>query len=59
MSFGVLYNGKRFLHGMPVHALAPDSQLLWRNELFERVSAVTRKLVPGAQRHGDIVLAPD
>jgi hypothetical protein len=59
MSFGVLFGGKRYLHGMPVHALAPDSDVLWHNELFERVSGVTRRILPGAQRHGDVVIPPD
>lgn len=59
MSFGVLFEGKRYLHGMPVHALAPDSTLSWHNELFERVSGVTRKILPGAKRHGDVVIPPD
>lgn len=56
VSFGILYGGERFLHGMPVQRLAPDSGSLWHNELFERVSGVTRKVIPGAQRHGDLRL---
>ena len=59
MSFGVLSAGRRYLHGMPVHALAPGSQVLWHNELFARVSGVTRKILPGAQRHGDVITPLD
>ena len=53
-SFGVLYRDKRFLHGMPVQSLAPDSRLSWRNELFERASGSTRGRLPGAQVHQDL-----
>ena len=51
-SFGVLFRNQRFLYGMPVHELAPDSELAWRNELFELASGVTKRRLPDAQPHG-------
>ncbi len=43
ISFGVLHNLHRFLYGMPVHDLAPESQLDWRTDLFERADGHRKK----------------
>ncbi len=53
--FGILWNYKGYVGGLVVGQQTAESLAIeWRNELFERVSVVTRKRVPGAQRHTDV-----
>jgi hypothetical protein len=50
-SFGILHRGRHYLYGMPVHDLARDSELAWRNDVFELASGITRSRLPGAKSH--------
>ena len=50
-TFGVSYDGKRFLSGALIHDVGSASTLEWRNELFERVDVRTRKRSTEAQQH--------
>jgi hypothetical protein len=48
---GVINQGKRYLHGLPVLIHDVDPSLEWRNELFERCDGRTGRRVIDAQRH--------
>lgn len=48
---GVVVGKLRYLFGADVTADAIDTEIEWRNELFERVSPATRRRLPSAQRH--------
>jgi len=50
-TFGVIYDGKRFLHGLCVDEAHHLDAVEWRNELFERCDWTTGLRLPGAQRH--------
>lgn len=50
-TFGVVLDGKRYLHGLPVFSRAVSGSLQWRNELFERCDGRTGRRLAGAQRH--------
>jgi hypothetical protein len=53
--FGMIWEGRGYLAGLPVgHQQADSMDVEWRNEAFERVSVVTRRRLPHAQRHADI-----
>jgi hypothetical protein len=48
--FGIIHNGKRFLHGVPVDDLINLNNVQWRNQLFEVCDGVTMKIKKNAQR---------
>ena len=50
-SFGVIYEGKRYLLGLPVNESRNLDAIEWRNGLFERCDWRTMKPLEGAQRH--------
>jgi len=50
-NFGVIYNGERYLFGLPVHQDAIGEEIEWRNELFERCDGKNKIVQDGAQRH--------
>lgn len=50
-SFGVIYKGKRYLHGLCVEGSPFLGGVEWRNELFERCDWNTGERLEGAQRH--------
>lgn len=50
-TFGIIYNNKRYLRGLPVDATDDLDAVEWRNSLFERCDWRTMKPLEGAQRH--------
>jgi hypothetical protein len=48
--YGTSYKGGQFVQGAPVGPQV-DGTIEWRNELFERVSGPTQRLLRDAQRH--------
>ncbi len=51
ITFGVIFDRRRWLSGAPVagHGQPPD--LAWRDELFQRCDGITMAPLPEAQRH--------
>ena len=59
-SIGVIYEGNRYLHGLPVCESASLDAVEWRNDIFEVCDWRTMKRLPEAQRHArPRELAPD
>lgn len=57
--FGIIRDRAGYLAGMPVgHQAADPQNIEWRNDSFERVSVVTRRRLPGAQRHRERSVRP-
>jgi hypothetical protein len=50
-TFGIVYQNKRFIQGLPALPTMNSSLVDWRDELFQRVDAQTLAPLPGAQRH--------
>jgi hypothetical protein len=50
-TFGVVYNSKRYIYGIPVDASDRLGAVEWRNGLFERCDSRTMQRLEGAQRH--------
>lgn len=50
-SFGIIYNRKRYLLGLPVDKDEKLDVVEWRNDIFERCDWRTKKVITGAQRH--------
>ena len=50
-TFGVIYKGERYVHGLPVPPNRQLEVLEWRNTLFERCDWETKERIPQAQRH--------
>lgn len=50
-TFGVIYEGRRYLMGVPLPDSLVCDAIEWRNELFERCDGHTMKPLEGAQRH--------
>ena len=50
-TFGLIYKGKRYLLGLPMHLDGNYDGVEWRNSLFERCDWRTMERIPGAQRH--------
>lgn len=50
IDIGVLWNGKRFIHGLEILDEFYIDSLEWRNENFERYMARENKIIKGAQR---------
>ena len=48
---GVVYQGRPYLLGLPLHAPDAPETIQWRNELFERCD-LTGKVLKNAQKHG-------
>jgi hypothetical protein len=48
---GFVSNGGRYIYGLPVEALSALADMEWVDELFQRISPDTLKLLSGAQRH--------
>ena len=51
-SFGIVFNGGRYFHGLPVDGDLNFECLEWRDESFQRVNGETMNLIEGGQRHG-------
>ncbi len=49
--FGIIYDGRPYLHGLPLPRELETSAVEWRDELFQRIDSTTLTLLPGAQRH--------
>jgi hypothetical protein len=49
-SFGVIYNGSRFMNGIEVNVGPAINNLEWRNSLFERCCGETMNILKKAQR---------
>ncbi len=47
---GVVHEGQRFLHGLPLDAVAGPGVLEWRDRTFQRVDGQTLQLLKGAQK---------
>lgn len=52
-AFGTVFDDHRYLYGVDADHL-DAGRIEWRNELFERTSGVSRRRLPGAQRHRKI-----
>lgn len=50
INFGIIHNNKRYLSGINVDNLKNFDQIEWRNELFERVDGIDKKILPSAQK---------
>lgn len=50
-SFGVVYQGRRYLHGLAIEHSPHLGGVEWRNELFERCDGRTGERLPRAQPH--------
>jgi hypothetical protein len=50
-TFGVVYEKKRYFHGLPLNEGIAYGAIEWRDELFQRVDGETMTLLAGAQRH--------
>lgn len=50
-TFGIIYNNRRYLLGLPVDESENLDAVEWRNGLFERCDWRTMKPLEGAQRH--------
>ena len=48
--FGVIHQGKRYLHGVQVDDLINLDRVEWRNELFEVCNGKTMEVIEGAKR---------
>lgn len=47
---GVVHDGQRFLHGLPLDEVAEPGSLEWRDKAFQRIDVRTLQLIKGAQR---------
>lgn len=52
ISFGIIYEGQRYLLGIPVNDSIYRDGVEWRNKLFECCDWRTMKVKQNAQRHG-------
>lgn len=50
INFGLVYNNKRYISGVPVDNLGNFDQVLWRNELFELSAGDKKKKFPTAAK---------
>jgi hypothetical protein len=50
-TFGVAYDGKAFVNGLPVVRPKASAEIEWRDKLFQRIDISTGGLVKGAQVH--------
>jgi hypothetical protein len=50
-TFGAIYGGQRYLFGLPAPIVLDDSQIEWRDDLFQRCDPVTLARLEDAQRH--------
>ena len=50
-TLGVVYNGERFIHGLPLPSGVRFGQVEWRDENFQRIDGDTLQLSKGAQPH--------
>jgi hypothetical protein len=48
-TFGIVHNGSRYFHGLPVGPIHYGS-LEWRDDAFQRIDGTTLTLIKGAQR---------
>jgi hypothetical protein len=49
LTFGIVFDGRRFMAGTEVQAIANVHPLEWRNELFERVDPLSLARLQDAQ----------
>jgi hypothetical protein len=54
--YGIIYNNKRYLHGVQVDNLLNLNNVEWRNELFEVCDGITMKRKKDAQRQPNPLL---
>lgn len=47
---GVVYNGRHYLHGLPLARQVLSSKLEWRDKLFQRIDVAVGRPVQGARR---------
>lgn len=50
-TFGVVFEGVRYILGVPIQESALVTSVEWRNALFERCDGYSMERVEGAQRH--------
>ncbi len=50
-TFGIVYEEKRYLFGIPVNKSENLNKVEWRNSLFERCNWETKKRLTNAQKH--------
>lgn len=50
--FGLLYDGRRYFQGLPLHDAIRFDGIEWRDEYFQRIDGETLQVITGAQRHG-------
>lgn len=51
-AFGLVYNGRRYFYGLPLHNNIRYDCIEWRDVDFQRIDGETMQIIPGAQRHG-------
>jgi hypothetical protein len=54
--FGIIYNERRYLHGLPIDNMSNFDRVEWRNELFERCNGNTMKRIEDAQKQPNPLL---
>jgi hypothetical protein len=50
-AFGLVLNGGRYFHGLPLPSELNPNDIEWRDELFQRMDGRTLQVAAGAQRH--------
>lgn len=50
-AFGIVYQGVRYLYGMPLPTEVAFDNVEWRDTLFQRIEAGSLAALPDAQRH--------
>jgi hypothetical protein len=48
---GTVFDGQRYLWGIPMHFSKELEMIEWRDELFQRINPETLEVLQGAQRH--------
>jgi hypothetical protein len=51
-AFGLLYEGRRYFQGLPLHDATRFDGVEWRDGYFQRIDGETLQVIVGAQRHG-------
>jgi hypothetical protein len=51
VTYGIIWNGDRYLLGLPVDNAVRYDGVDWRNRLLDRYDGATLSALPGAKRH--------